>query len=80
MEVSKHGAASKWQEQSKHARNVHALNVLVQAVAFSSADVSRLTALLQQLAFFYWLSLGGVIFGVGVAVVGWLVGWLAACC
>merc|ERR1719270_108183 len=47
--MSKHGSASMLQEQLKHAGTVvQALNVLVQASAFSSADASRLTALVQQ--------------------------------
>ena len=48
-EMSKHGSASMLQQQLKHAGTVmQALNVLVQASAFSSADASRLTALVQQ--------------------------------
>merc|ERR1719273_751776 len=47
--MSKHGSASMLQEQLKHAGTIlQALNVLVQASAFSSADASRLTALVQQ--------------------------------
>merc|ERR1719273_792800 len=47
--MSKHGSASMLQEQLKHAGTiVQALTVLVQASAFSSADASRLTALVQQ--------------------------------
>jgi len=48
-EMSKHGSASMLQEQLQHAGTVvQALNALVQAAAFSSADASRLTALVQQ--------------------------------